>query len=215
MSSATGTRSVNNFYDPDDRLFSFFGRLNYDYKGKYMFSATMRADGSSKFAKDNQWGYFPSAAVSWRLSGEEWMKDITWIDNLKLRYSYGTAGNNNIPSGLMLQEYAGNDNASNWYLYRQLVGRGQGRRRQDRHGQSRSDVGDDLLAQPGSGLQLPARPDQRFGGRLPEQHEGPADQIPVDGQRLRVSVPQTWARRATAVSSLLRRSCCWRSRTTV
>lgn len=117
MSSATGTRSVNNFYDPDDRLFSFFGRLNYDYKGKYMFSATMRADGSSKFAKDNQWGYFPSAAVSWRLSGEEWMKDITWIDNLKLRYSYGTAGNNNIPSGLMLQEYAGNDNASNWYLY--------------------------------------------------------------------------------------------------
>lgn len=117
MSSATGTRSINNFYDPDDMLFSFFGRLNYDYKGKYMFSATMRADGSSKFAKGNQWGYFPSAAVSWRLSGEEWMKDITWIDNLKLRYSYGTAGNNNIPSGLMLQEYAGNDNASNWYLY--------------------------------------------------------------------------------------------------
>lgn len=117
MSSATGTRSINNFYDPDDRLFSFFGRLNYDYKSKYMFSATMRADGSSKFAKGNQWGYFPSAAVSWRLSGEEWMKDIRWIDNLKLRYSYGTAGNNNIPSGLMLQEFAGNDNPNNWYLY--------------------------------------------------------------------------------------------------
>ena len=80
-------------------LFSFFGRVNYDYKGKYMVSATMRADGSSKFAKGNQWGYFPSVAASWRLSGEEWLKNETWIDNLKIRYSFGTAGNNNIPSG--------------------------------------------------------------------------------------------------------------------
>lgn len=117
MSSATGTRSINNFYDPDDMLFSFFGRVNYDYKGKYMVSGTMRADGSSKFAEGNQWGYFPSAAVSWRISGEEALKDIDWLDNLKLRYSYGTAGNNNIPSGLMLQEFAGSDNPNNWYLY--------------------------------------------------------------------------------------------------
>ena len=117
MSSATGTRSINNFYDPDDMLFSFFGRINYDYKGKYMLSGTMRADGSSKFAEGNQWGYFPSAAVSWRISGEEALKDIDWLDNLKLRYSYGTAGNNNIPSGLMLQEFAGSDNPNNWYLY--------------------------------------------------------------------------------------------------
>ncbi len=117
MSSATGTRSVNNYYNPDDRLFSFFGRVNYDYKGKYMVSATMRADGSSKFTEGNQWGYFPSAAASWRLSGEEWLKDVEWMDNLKLRYSFGTAGNNNVPSGLMLTEYAGGDNANNWLLY--------------------------------------------------------------------------------------------------
>lgn len=117
MGSATGERSVNNYYDPDTKLFSFFGRANYDYKGKYMVSATMRADGSSKFAKGNQWGYFPSVAASWRLSGEEWLKDVEWLDNLKLRYSFGTAGNNNIPSGLMLQEYAGGDNPQNHYIY--------------------------------------------------------------------------------------------------
>lgn len=99
MASGEHPLSVSNVYANDDVLFSFFGRVNYDYKGKYMLSATMRADGSSKFAKGNQWGYFPSAAVSWRLSGEDWMKDADWIDNLKIRYSYGTAGNNNIPAG--------------------------------------------------------------------------------------------------------------------
>ncbi len=99
MASGEHPLSVANKYANDDILFSFFGRANYDYKGKYMVSATMRADGSSKFAKGNQWGYFPSVAASWRLSGEEWLKDATWIDNLKIRYSFGTAGNNNIPSG--------------------------------------------------------------------------------------------------------------------
>ena len=99
MSSGEHPLSISNKYANDDVLFSFFGRVNYDYKGKYMVSATMRADGSSKFAKGNQWGYFPSVAASWRLSGEEWLKNETWIDNLKIRYSFGTAGNNNIPSG--------------------------------------------------------------------------------------------------------------------
>ena len=107
MGSGTPSQ-VNKFYNPDDKLFSFFGRLNYDYKDKYLLSATMRADGSSKFAKGNEWGYFPSAAVAWRLSGEEWMKDVRWIDNLKVRYSFGTAGNNNIPSGFINQEYQAN-----------------------------------------------------------------------------------------------------------
>lgn len=98
-SSGEHPYQVGNAYSNDDVLFSFFGRVNYDYKGKYMVSATMRADGSSKFAKGNQWGYFPSAAASWRLSGEEWLKNADWLDNLKIRYSFGTAGNNNIPSG--------------------------------------------------------------------------------------------------------------------
>ena len=104
MGSGTPS-SVSKFYNPDDKLFSFFGRLNYEFKGKYLVSATMRADGSSKFSKGNEWGYFPSAAVAWRLSGENWLKDVSWLDNLKIRYSFGPAGNNNIPAGFINQEY--------------------------------------------------------------------------------------------------------------
>lgn len=100
MGSGSNVVYSQNTYAPDDKLFSFFGRVNYDFKSKYFISATMRADGSSKFSEGGKWGYFPSAAVSWRLSGENWMKDAVWIDNLKLRYSFGTAGNNNIPSGV-------------------------------------------------------------------------------------------------------------------
>ncbi len=58
------TDEINDYYEPDDIMLSFFGRVNYDYQSKYLFSATFRADGSSKFAKGNQWGYFPSAALA-------------------------------------------------------------------------------------------------------------------------------------------------------
>ena len=97
---------VTNYGYPDDVLFSFFGRANYDFDSKYLFSATFRADGSSKFAKGNQWGFFPSAAVAWRISSESFMENTkNWLDDLKLRFSYGTAGNNNIPSGQISQLY--------------------------------------------------------------------------------------------------------------
>ncbi len=93
--------SNNNYYDPEDRLLSFFARFNYSYDYRYSLSATVRADGSSKFSKGNQWGIFPSAAASWTISNEHWMeRSHRWLDNLKLRYSFGTAGNNNIPSGV-------------------------------------------------------------------------------------------------------------------
>jgi len=103
--SAQGTaNSVDNYLYPDDILLSFFGRLNYDIKNKYLLSGTFRADGSSKFSKGNRWGYFPSAAVAWRISEEPFMEPArNWLDDLKLRFSYGTAGNNNIPSGQMAQ----------------------------------------------------------------------------------------------------------------
>ena len=94
---------TKNFYNPNEILLSFFGRVNYDYQSKYIFSATYRADGSSKFGKGNQWGYFPSAAVAWRISSEPFMEGAkSWLDDLKLRVSYGTAGNNNIPTGSIL-----------------------------------------------------------------------------------------------------------------
>jgi TonB-linked SusC/RagA family outer membrane protein len=93
-----------NTYDPDNKLLSFFGRANYDFKGRYLLSATFRADGSSLFSKGHQWGYFPSAAVAWRISEEEFMKSISsTVSNLKLRFSYGTAGNNNIPANQIAQ----------------------------------------------------------------------------------------------------------------
>ncbi|MBO5418657.1 MAG: TonB-dependent receptor [Bacteroidales bacterium] len=97
--------AANNYYDPNDQLLSFFGRVNYDFDGRYALSATMRADGSSKFTVGNQWGFFPSAAASWTISNESWLEDATWLDNLKLRYSYGTAGNNNIPQGVTQQMF--------------------------------------------------------------------------------------------------------------
>jgi TonB-linked SusC/RagA family outer membrane protein len=99
--------SIDNEISADNKLLSFFGRANYDYKGKYLVSATFRADGSSKFAEGNRWGYFPSAAVAWRISEESFMEGLSsTLSNLKLRVSYGTAGNNNIVSGQMVQEFS-------------------------------------------------------------------------------------------------------------
>ena len=125
MSTGTAMTS-NNYFDPDDRLLSFFGRANYEFGGRYSVSATVRADGSSKFTKGNQWGFFPSAAASWTLSNESWLKDASWLDNLKLRYSFGTAGNNNIPSGVTALSFASNNSSwisqSNTYWCTATVG---------------------------------------------------------------------------------------------
>jgi TonB-linked SusC/RagA family outer membrane protein len=79
-------------------LASGIARLQYSYKGKYLFTGSVRADGSSKFGKNNKWGYFPSASVGWRLSEESFLKDSKIISDLKLRASYGLTGNFNIPN---------------------------------------------------------------------------------------------------------------------
>ena len=112
--------SSNNYYSPDDKLLSFFGRVNYDYKHRYSIGATLRADGSSKFARGHRWGYFPSAAASWTISNEPWMDNAhSWLDQLKLRYSFGTAGNNNIPSGQLMKQYA--SSTSSWISMSQNI----------------------------------------------------------------------------------------------
>ncbi|ACU03178.1 TonB-dependent receptor plug [Pedobacter heparinus DSM 2366] len=87
---AISSGSTQNF------LSSYFSRINYNYKSKYYFSGVIRADGSSKFAPGNQWGYFPSAAVSWNIGREDFMKNISSVSALKFRASYGTSGNNRI-----------------------------------------------------------------------------------------------------------------------
>ena len=104
---------ISNYSDPDDVLSSYFGRANYNYKSRYYVSATFRADGSSKFADGNRWGFFPTASVAWRISDERFMKFAEkWLNDLKIRFSYGVAGNNNIPSGLLQQLYM--PNSTSW-----------------------------------------------------------------------------------------------------
>jgi len=80
-------------------LFSYFGEVDYDYDNTYGFTATLRRDASSRFTGDNKWGTFYSVAGRWNIGEEEFMKDVTWVDNLKLRASYGTTGNERILEG--------------------------------------------------------------------------------------------------------------------
>ncbi len=79
-------------------LLSYLARATYAYKDKYLASATLRADACSRFGANNRWGYFPSASLGWRMKEESFMQDLTWLDNLKLRLSYGETGNNQIPN---------------------------------------------------------------------------------------------------------------------
>lgn len=83
----------------------YFARLNYDFDNKYYASFSFRRDGSSRFSKDNRWGNFYSFGLSWRISQEEFMKDISWVDNLKLRGSYGETGNDAIFNADDEQDY--------------------------------------------------------------------------------------------------------------
>lgn len=75
------------------KLASVFARADYNYAGKYYIEASLRADGSSRFGASHKWGYFPSVGVSWRLKEEDFLKDVKWISELKLRASYGITGN--------------------------------------------------------------------------------------------------------------------------
>lgn len=80
----------------DDKLLSFFGRLNYSYRSKYLFSLSLRADGSSKFGKNNKWGYFPAFSGAWRMNEEPFIAQLGIFSDLKIRLGYGLAGNNRI-----------------------------------------------------------------------------------------------------------------------
>ncbi len=77
-------------------LASYFGRIDYNYKSKYLLTATFRSDGSSKFPSKNKWGYFPSAALAWNMTSEEFIKNINFISHSKLRFTYGATGNNRV-----------------------------------------------------------------------------------------------------------------------
>lgn len=93
-------------------LASYLARVQYNYKGKYMLSAAIRADGSSRFGKNNRWGYFPSASAAWRISGEPFFQNaeaLSWISDLKIRASYGQTGNFQIGNYRHLATMSGDD----------------------------------------------------------------------------------------------------------
>ncbi|GAB4023547.1 SusC/RagA family TonB-linked outer membrane protein [Spirosoma koreense] len=79
-------------------LLSYLGRVQYDYGGKYLVSAAIRADGSSRFGRDNRWGYFPSVSAGWNISQESFLKSVNWLSDFKIRASYGLTGNFQIPN---------------------------------------------------------------------------------------------------------------------
>lgn len=105
-------------FENENRLVSFFGRANYGYDDRYLLSVSMRADGSSKFATDNKWAYFPSGSVAWRISNEKFYKWNHIANDVKLRIAYGQAGNNRIGDFLYLQQFS---SGTQYWLNDQLV----------------------------------------------------------------------------------------------
>ncbi len=96
-----GQASMSSSKNITERLLAFYARANYAYNDKYMLSATIRHEGSSKFAANNRWGNFWAVSGGWRISAEEFMKDFTWISDLKLRFGYGVTGNNDFDASYM------------------------------------------------------------------------------------------------------------------
>ena len=94
-------------YKNDAKLIAFFGRVSYDYDGRYLLTASLRHEGSSKFGADNKWGNFPAVSAGWRISSEKFMKGINWINDLKLRADYGVTGNQDFGSYLSLNTMTG------------------------------------------------------------------------------------------------------------
>ena len=101
-------------------LMSFFGRANYSYKDKYLLTATLRADASSKLAKEHRWGYFPSVALAWNIANENFLKENEAVNELKLRLGYGEVGNvNGLGDYIFLTNYTRSTNGA--YVSRGVV----------------------------------------------------------------------------------------------
>lgn len=97
---------VSSFKDPTNQLQSYFGRLNMAFSDKYLLTATMRADGSTKFGANNKYGYFPSLAAAWVLSEESLFNEVRGLNHLKLRLGWGRTGNQEFPAGASQERYS-------------------------------------------------------------------------------------------------------------
>jgi len=125
MATANTVNSVTSNLE-EWQLASFMGRINYSYDGKYLLQGTLRADGSSRLSPGKKWGYFPSGALGWRITEEPWMKNISWLENFKIRTSYGQTGNTAIDpyetTGILSQtDYVWGDTAAFGYSLSNLA----------------------------------------------------------------------------------------------
>lgn len=116
----SGTPTNPSGYAQENELQSFFGRVNYNYDNRYLFTASVRADGSTRFGQDNKYGYFPSFAVGWTLSRENFLKDVNAIQDLKFRASWGQTGNQEVPNKITQASYSLSPTAG-YYLYDDLA----------------------------------------------------------------------------------------------
>lgn len=121
----TGSYQTVTPWQYDWTMMSGFFRVNYNFKYKYYLTASFRADGSSKFPKHNRWGYFPSTALSWNINREDWLKDVTWVSNAKLRASWGQTGNNRTTTPYdyysQIETLPGNMNSFDYVFNGQIV----------------------------------------------------------------------------------------------
>jgi TonB-linked SusC/RagA family outer membrane protein len=116
----SGTPTIPSGYAQENELQSYFGRVNYNYDNRYVFTASLRADGSTRFGQNKKYGYFPSLAVGWTLSQENFLKDISAIQDLKLRASWGQTGNQEVPNKITQASYSLSTGAG-YYLYDDLT----------------------------------------------------------------------------------------------
>ncbi|SFT59914.1 iron complex outermembrane recepter protein [Chryseobacterium formosense] len=103
--AAGATNQTTSIIANKNELQSWFGRVNYDFQDKYLLTATLRADGSSKFGANNKYGFFPSVAAGWNISKENFLSEVEQINNLKLRASWGKTGNQEIPGKVTKKSY--------------------------------------------------------------------------------------------------------------
>ena len=103
--STQNSTNIGSFASPTTELQSFFGRAIVNVMDKYLITGTIRADGSTRFGKNNKYGYFPSVGLAWNVSNEDFLKNNDFIDNLKLRLSWGKTGNQEFPSGASLNRF--------------------------------------------------------------------------------------------------------------
>lgn len=114
-----GTQSGTTGYAQENELQSYFGRVNYTFNERYLLTASMRADGSTRFGKNNKYGYFPSFALGWNISKEKFLEDVSAVNNLKLRASWGQTGNQEVENKITQASYS-LSGADGYYLYNDL-----------------------------------------------------------------------------------------------